>query len=382
MFHKLKILYYNIYILRPKYTMECIICFDPIDIGASLNHIKCRNKSCTAIMCIECMRNYINISINEKKIPKCPNITCGRYYFLSDVNNFADLRIPYAKCCFNEILGIHGDIARKTVEIKNNVETLRNLRYRFINERFPPAISYTASVIMPHKLKHLDKQVLQKIQENTMKTYRTCMNLTCTGSLNENFTCLSCDTSFCVECEKRKHPGHVCNANDIESIRSIRDMIHCPKCHFPIIKSEGCDNMTCANCNQVFLYSTGEIGGHGSHVTKIATQKTKILHSVVYGQSLRDLGLFNLVVEIESLEPTSIDSSNLVNILIHYYKNNQVTTPQLELDLATAFQKYNTKLLINKRFHQALTEIETRILNNTINQEFLSQIFSILNQPI
>ena len=368
---------------------ECSICFEAIGqqntlIPTPLNaeHVKCKNKSCLSVVCLDCMRTYINFCLTDNHIPKCPNITCGRYYLLSNIYRFPHLREPYAKCCLNELLGKHGDIARKTVEIHTNIETLRRVREAFIAERFPQAIGYTAAIIMPHKLRRLDKQITDRIQAQTLNTNRTCMNLTCNGSLNENFVCLSCDTVFCLECEKRKDAGHVCNPTDIESVRAIRDMIHCPNCHLPIIRSEGCDNMTCANCGQHFLYTTGEAGGGGGHVTQIEAPKAKALLSFEHHSLLNELGLTPLMLEIEALEPRTTDAKPLTNVLMDYYKNNEVSTPQLEIELARAFERHIVRIQTNKRYHQALNEIESLIINRNISAPYLVQILTILRQRI
>lgn len=360
---------------------ECSVCFENVP-DLENNIIKCKNRGCSATVCIDCMQSYINFSLIDNRIPKCPNIACGRYYVLSDVHRFPHLRGPYAKCCFNELLGKHGDKARKTVEIRANIETLRRVREAFINERFPIAIGYAASVIMPHKLRRLDKQLRDRIHEQTVNTNRICMNLTCNGSLNENLVCLSCDTAFCLECERRKDDRHVCASADIESVRAIKEMIHCPNCHLPIIRSDGCNNMRCASCGQHFLYATGEAGGSGADVTQIEPPKAKHLLSVIHQQILNELHLLPLMLEIERLEPTITDDKSLTNILINYYKNNQISTPQLELDLAFAFQKYIVRINTNKRYHQALSEIESHIINRTVSAPYLMQILTILTQPV
>lgn len=357
---------------------ECSICFDRIEHN---NYITCKNKSCVSVVCPDCMESYINFSITNNHIPKCSNNRCGMYYLISDINRFPHLLEPYAKSCFNELLGQYGDEARKIFEINNNIETLKRVRETFISERFPIAISYTASVIMPHKLRRLDKQITDKIKQETLNTNRICMNLTCSGSLNENFVCLSCGTTFCMECETRKDASHVCNLPDIESVRAIRGMIHCPNCHLPIIKSQGCNNMTCASCGQLFLYNTGEAGGGGSHVSKIESPKSKYLLSNVYNDYLISVGLLPLILRIEELQPSNTDSKILSNILINYYKNNNSCT-QLELELSHAFENYITKVYTNKRYHQALGEIESHIASRTISSEYLLQMLNILLQKI
>jgi hypothetical protein len=56
--------------------------------------------------------------------------------------------------------------------------------------------------------------------------------------------------------------------------------------------------------------------------------------------------------------------------------------PKLELELASAFEQYIKKIQINKRYHNALSEIEQKINKHTITLEYLNQIFIILKNPI
>jgi hypothetical protein len=367
---------------------ECLICLEDLGThdhhknGQANNYITCKNKSCVATVCIGCMRSYIEFSRTNNQIPQCPNRNCGRYYLLSDIARFPDFKEPYVKCCFNDLIGKYGDVARKTAEIKDNIETLRQLRQNFINERFPQAIAYTASIIMPHKLRKLNKQVIERLQNETNNTRRVCMNLTCNGSLNENLVCLSCATEFCINCEKRRNTNHICDPADIETINAVKQMVRCPKCYLPIFKNEGCNNMTCANCGQDFLYETGEAGGMGGgNITKIET-KDKLFLSVIYHQVLTELGLTNFILAIEALEPRIVGDNPLTNILTQYYRNNKTTNVQLEIELARCFEKFCIKNLTNKRYHQAINEIESRIINRTITADYIQQIIFILNQPI
>ena len=85
--------------------------------------------------------------------------------------------------------------------------------------------------------------------------------------------------------------------------------------------------------------------------------------------------------EIEALEPKTTDAKPLTNILVNYYKNNETTNPQLEIELAMAFERHIIRIHTNKRYHQALTEIEGRIVNRTISVAYLVQILAILRQP-
>jgi hypothetical protein len=380
----------NVYYNGQKVTMDitCVICFEVLGrhnilpLNARRNYIKCKNNLCHSSVCLPCMGSYIEFSLSDNKIPKCPDANCGNYYVLSDIYIYQELIAPYSQCCFNELLGKHGDEARRKVEIINNKETLRRLRETFVTERFPRAIAFTASVIMPHKLRRLDKQVVEQINEQTNNSTRTCMNLTCGGSLDPNMKCLSCNTQFCLQCERRVEGYHVCNPNDIESVQVLRQLIRCPSCNLPIIRSIGCDHMTCANCGQHFNYITGIAMSDIPTRPQTLNLQTKRLLSVSYHDVLNELGLLNYIQYIEALEPKITNTRELTNIFVTYYKNSQIMIPGSEIDLARAFEMHIMNLSINKRYHQSLNEIETHIINRSLTPQYLSLIYQILSQPI
>jgi len=357
---------------------ECVICFDTIEGGS----VTCKNNSCTARMCRACLDEYIAICVRDKNIPKCPNRTCGWYYLLSDIQHFRELVQPYASCCFGELLTKHGDTARKTVEVQTTIANLRTARMQFIETQFPVAIAYTARVIMPEKLRRIDKQVKDMILEQSKQSHRVCMNLTCGGSLDENLQCMSCGTTFCLECEKVSTGTHVCSPDDVETIKLIKGMVHCPKCHLPIERSSGCDWMTCAHCGENFTYSTGISGGGGNRHNTAVNVQTQVLLTVVHRDILIELGLFDLVGAIESIAPSTTGDKVLTNIMTDYYKNNLETSPMYELEVARAFEHHIIRIYINKRYHQAISEIERNILARTLTHDKLNVLLDILRRPL
>ena len=82
--------------------MECFICFEEIK---NRDFIKCKNRSCAIVMCGGCLFSYLQISLNDKKIPTCPNSTCRYYYLISDIRHLphqSDKSLDlYASCCFS-----------------------------------------------------------------------------------------------------------------------------------------------------------------------------------------------------------------------------------------------------------------------------------------
>ncbi len=352
---------------------ECSICFDRI-----VDYIKCNDVRCDTKVCKECMKTYLRVSLSQNVIPKCCGTVCNRYYVLSNFKTFDELKATYAECCFNELFKNHGETSRKQVEIETNMEALRRARGVFIEEKFPVAIAYTAKMIMPQRLKKLDVQIKNKIEQQTKASKRTCMNLTCSGSLDDSFVCLTCATQFCMECERRKDNNHICLQSDVDSLKSIKLMIKCPECKIPIIRSQGCPNMTCANCGQHFIYTTGEKGGGGGHVTRIAAPKTKRLISEIYADELNKMKLLDHVHRFELNQPNGSDHKQMQNIFISYYKNGCNRTAKLDMTLALAFEKYIITTDAHNKFQQACNELENHIRDSSLTVEHINRLIALV----
>ena len=73
--------------------------------------------------------------------------------------------------------------------------------------------------------------------------------------------CTVCKHYSCEHCLKIKQPGHICNQEDVDTVKELRtNARNCPSCGVWIHKSNGCDVMFCTNphCNITFNYVTGE----------------------------------------------------------------------------------------------------------------------------
>jgi hypothetical protein len=331
-------------------------------------------------MCLACITEYLDVAVAEKHIPKC---VCNTFYVLSDLP--PGLAAKYGQCCLADLVAKHGDTVRKRWETQNVLAELRLARLTFLTQRFPPAIAYTAQVTMPQKLRALDKQFVERTKQIVLSAKRVCMNLTCNGSLDENLTCMTCHTIFCNDCEKVKGVGHVCDPNDVESVRAIRQFVRCPQCGLPIQRSQGCNFMTCANCHQDFNYGTGEAADYGNHGqnTPIPAQMTgRRLLSVVHQTRITELGLTDLVVQFEAAAPKPVDTTVLTNVLMLYYKNQQVATPEIESELARAFERYMLSAHTQHRYQSAASELERKLVARTLRQDDVLALLVLLGRPV
>jgi len=83
-----------------------------------------------------------------------------------------------------------------------------------------------------------------------------------------DFTCPVCKERYCFNCMVKYHDGQTCaeykinnkfDKNDVKFIdlMKARKFKQCPKCHYWIEKSEGCNSMSC-RCGLTFCYGCGK----------------------------------------------------------------------------------------------------------------------------
>ena len=101
-----------------------------------------------------------------------------------------------------------------------------------------------------------------------------CCDPECRGFVSSAWKCGTCGKFSCAQCHEVKGATsaeieqHVCNAESVETVRLLRsDTKPCPSCGTYIHKTEGCDQMFCISCKQLWSWRTGRIEerGHNPH---------------------------------------------------------------------------------------------------------------------
>lgn len=95
----------------------------------------------------------------------------------------------------------------------------------------------------------------------TQRFYFGCPVEGCRGLVDASWKCGVCTTMVCDKCRtvitKDTKNDHVCNAEDVATFDLLkRDTKPCPKCHAPVTKMGGCDQMWCTACNNAFSWTT------------------------------------------------------------------------------------------------------------------------------
>lgn len=338
-----------------------------------------QKQKCNTLLCRECIEALITHSRDNNLIPSCPNPNCNEIYLLSCIKTISPDHIKdYEMACFNYFIKHNSDTVKKRIEENEMIETIRSERLKFIEQTFPKAISLVATLTFKDKIRQLDKQKRHIINMKLKNAQRGCLSLTCNGFMDADLVCMKCLTNFCKKCEKKINADHVCLQTDLDSICLVNGMIHCPGCRLPVFKNEGCDSITCANCETKFLYSTGQIGGHGSSNAKISVKVANpVLISVGFEKQIPSECL-PLILQIESKKPV-FKSKDILLIPIRNYLlqgNKDICAS----NLAKRLEQYTVAKYKNAQYHQYLELIGEILMSGKLEnlQQRLNEIINTI----
>lgn len=340
----------------------CAVCFCPIE--KNERSYSCVVIECNECVCEECMILLLKFSEGSGIIPKCPAEKCKGIYTLSNLKEMSqdDLSI-YSSACFKYIMKDQGDVVKKRLQEIKILTDLRNERLKYLEQEYPKGILLTAKITFKDRLRSLDKQKSKLKSAQINKTNRNCMNVVCNGFLDPNFVCITCGTEFCNQCEVKITENHVCKQEDLDSVNIVNDMVKCPGCKLPVFKNEGCDSITCSNCNTNFEYSTGKLGGHGSSNAKlgktISINKKERL-SNIFEEHLNSECL-ELLLMFEALEPKIRTKDTILTPIKEYFSTNDSQLAKKKI--AIKIDKYYNYMAKNRHYHKLLIKIEEKIRN-------------------
>lgn len=379
-------------------SSDCLICFYPIE----NEHVKiqCGNPDCLASICHECAKAYIIHSESEKQIPKCPNAVCKHEYLYSGFKKLDDeSKTKYVNACYEYFMGTKANDIDDTINHERMIDRLRKERKEFISKTFPKAISITIEYALASKMRKIDKQNRKKVQEIIGLSNKKCINLLCPGKLsndsNTNYKCLTCDTQFCKMCEKQitlPISDHICDPNDIESLKFVQSLVKCPKCVYPVIKSYGCNFMTCSVCKTNFHYETGEITKAGNHHNATATVTTSLKPSVRWSDDYANdnSGILSLLAQIEaktsheqSLTPIMNDLTKIRKYTIDNHEHLTIDDSLIKTTkehIAKHFERYKIAQYRHKSYYRIMRNIEYHHNMQTLTASLLRDMIKMIEK--
>lgn len=231
------------------------------------------------------------------------------------------------------------------------------------------------------------KRDVVKIQTKKF-TIKRCVRDSCRGYLSNDWICGLCETKCCSECHFEMEDHHVCNIENIETVKIIKENGRpCPNCSTIIFKSEGCDQIYCTRCKTAFSWNTGKIENgviHNPHYYEEMQNPERNLLEVRCGREIDNNFLLRLeqkdmnVYNIHFKKIIRTIALNLMKIrLDHLPKFVNVTTDNSDLRV-----RYLMKEITEEQFKITLQKRDkenrkykklSQILNMYVNS--LTEIF-------
>lgn len=155
---------------------------------------------------------------------------------------------------------------------------------------------------------------------------KSCAHAGCKGFLSTQWKCGICDLYTCKECHEPKNEDHVCDQNNVETVKHLKSSEYkaCPACGIHIFKISGCSQMYCTNptCRKAFDWGTG----------KIVTGR---IHNPHYYEYMRDNN--QLDREIGDIQCGGLVSASQ---LYHALRDHKLTLPTIR-----AFTEFHRRIL-------------------------------------
>jgi len=321
-------------------------------IPATMPEIKKYKEKINIINSIEQIQKEISDLENERNIKirehNKPNIIKNLYNENENKTTLNSKLFKYA----NEIENINIEIKNRRLEIirlKNHIDDLNNYRPNFI----------------------------QKIKNN-IPVIR-CPQNNCRAFLDENYNCELCDINVCSECYQIKKENHICNLDDISTVKMIKTQTKpCPTCAVSIYKIDGCDQMWCTSCHTAFSWTTGNIETkiHNPHYFQWLRNKKN--------QNLQERNPLDFTCGRELNEIFLIDFNKITNkirnmynftehvfSIIKYYENIYNFIIKIQHLLNDTIPKYQQNREVNNK------ELRIRyIIQEISEEEFKKLIFN------
>ena len=350
--------------------MNCAICYD--DLPENQN-IRCSDKGCDVVLCLYCFGELLEFCLSESQMIFCPKKECSVHYHLQNIPKA--LHSKYEDLCTNYLLHFTKSQVDEMNKYETVIQKLRNEKTNFINISFSPAIVKVLNIAYEKELKHVKKS--NKAVLDKMLTGRKCIGFMCRGIMeltNEGYLCGLCDTTFCKECEKPTKEFHSCKQDDVDSVKAISELVKCPTCKFPVIKSVGCNYITCAVCRTNFDYISGEKAAHGNHThdTPLSVREHNTLYELYADDYKTKREVLELFIEIDALMPTSTDVKILSKI-IQKQKEKEFDRKDKQI-LAKKYSQYLQSCMRSKIYRKEVTKIKIAHESGVLCEDLLEEI--------
>ena len=229
----------------------CQICIEPYTIR-SRSCISCH--FCQTSCCSQCTQKYL---LSSNKID-C--MFCHHTWSLIDLTQLLPRSFiqgplkKHQKNILYENEKTMFPVGLQYINIKNNIKSVVN-EMKDIREK--TTILQFDDLVLIKQLRLKRKRLHQLLNTKTLLV--NCPNDICDGFIDFDY-CTKCNYSMCILCYGIKEDNHMCNPDVLANVQHINSSTkHCPSCHVPIFKTEGCNQVWCTRCHIAFDWKTLQI---------------------------------------------------------------------------------------------------------------------------
>jgi len=222
-----------------------------------------------------------------------------------------------------------------------------------------------------------------------------CCDPECRGFVSSAWKCGVCSKFSCAKCHEVKGKtteeieAHVCNPETVQTVQLLRaDTKPCPGCGTYIHKTEGCDQMFCVSCKQLWSWKTGKIeqNGHNPHYLEWKRSRGDMARDPMDIQCGREIdwrlihllsSFFQRHASIPSTEASKCIQmcESLVHVRLHDMPNiRQKSQPQNELENLRI--QYMIKEITDSHFQKRIYQIQQ---NAAVFQNILDLLVAMQN---
>ena len=260
--------------MQQQQNAKCPIC----DSNYTADRLKCiQCQYCDTAACRKCWETYF---LNELR-PRCMGVTatcCGKRPFTTKylVEHFSKsflsgaLKVRQMEILFNNERE-HFTAAQQTIQLMNE-RTEHVTKEMELRMEMHKLINPISRAIRQHEdaIRELNERIYGNNNRGHAK-YNYCNKCpvdNCKGFLDLAQFCTLCRNTICRDCNVVIVPtgDHQCSETDKQTFAAIKEGAKpCPSCGVYIVKTEGCNDMFCPECNTAFRYDTGAIQTHNSN---------------------------------------------------------------------------------------------------------------------
>jgi hypothetical protein len=143
-----------------------------------------------------------------------------------------------------------------------------------------------------------------------------------------------------------------------------------------VIRSWGCNYITCSVCKTNFDYTTGNktIDGNHQHIQTFLNTTTKALDR--FGHDSLDNTLLG---HVDQLVPNTPSLARILSTLSKVYKNS-IHAKNTSMQIAKEYELYKSSQYAYKAYYRALVIIEEHHVKKTLTNEVLKNIIEKLKK--